>query len=199
MTHRVLMARTRLVSRSQRGVISTLLAIIVLLATLLAALALMRSIDTSNTVAGTLAFRQSVSQEAELAYQKAVSDQFLYANGAGVGEADNAGIGYYASIQPVDSRGIPVGLTNGSQGTQLANSAAVVDKVYYMIERLCPTSGPPLVVAPNPCLVPAATVTGGSSTGNQGGFAVAASAGYRLTIRVDGPKSSQSYVQTVLR
>ena len=49
--------------------ISMLIAVIVLVATLLAAIALMRSVDTANVVAGSMTFRQGGVQEAEKAYE----------------------------------------------------------------------------------------------------------------------------------
>ncbi|WP_430388445.1 pilus assembly PilX family protein [Dyella sp. 20L07] len=182
----------------QRGMVSTMIAIIVLLVTLLAAVALMRSVDTSNTVAGTIAFKQSVAQEAELAYREVVQNAPKFSGQPGLGESDIATIGYYASMQAIDTaNGVPSGLESGSIGIALVNNPSS-DKIHYTIERLCPAAGPALTVAPNQCLVPGATVTGGSTTGNQGGFSSGANAGYRLTVRVDGPKNATSYVQTIL-
>ena len=60
----------RVSAQREQGMIASLLAIIVLVATLLAAVALMRSLDTSNTIAGSVAFRQGVIQESERAYTR---------------------------------------------------------------------------------------------------------------------------------
>jgi len=189
---------TRLRNRPgrQRGIISTVIAIIVLLITLMAAVALMRSVDTGSSIAGRLGFKQQVTQEAELAYQDAVSGAASYLGPAG--EADKADIGYYATPQATDTRGIPTALIAQTAGKQF-KAPNTADDIRYTVERLCPNSGPALTVAPNACLVPAATINGGSTTGNQGGFGSGAQAAYRLTVRVEGPKKAVSYVQTIMR
>lgn len=192
------LTRTRLRNRPgrQRGVISTLIAIIVLLITLMAAVALMRSVDTGSSIAGRLGFKQQVTQEAELAYQDAVAGAAAYLGPAG--EADKADIGYYATPQTSDARGIPTALIARTAGKQL-QAPDTRDDIRYTVERLCPNAGPALTVAPNACLVPAATINGGSTSGNQGGFGSGAQAAYRLTVRVEGPKHAISYVQTIMR
>ncbi len=177
--------------------VSTLIAVIVLLATLLAAVALMRSVDTSNTIAGSIAFERAGAQEAEIAYKDMLTNASQFSGTPGLGESDLTGIGYYASLQPVDSRGVPAVLVTSGNGHPPSGYTGP-DQIHYVIERMCPTSGPALTVAPNQCLVPGATVTGGSTTGNQGGFSAGALAGYRLTVRVDGPKGATTYVQTIL-
>ncbi|AIF47400.1 hypothetical protein HY57_09005 [Dyella japonica A8] len=178
---------------------STLIAVVVLLVTLLAAVALLRSVDTSNTLAGSIAFKQAATQEAELAYKDMLSNQSSFSGSTGIGEANlGTPTWYFASLQTVDSRGVPTALANGTAGKSVTMPSGTTDKVSYVVERLCPQAGPPLTVAPNQCLVPGATVTGGSTTGNQGGFTAGALAGYRLTIRIVGPKGATTFVQTML-
>lgn len=191
-------SRTRFRNRPsrQRGVISTVIAVIVLLITLMAAVALMRSVDTGSSVTGRLGFKQQVTQEAELAYQDAVARAASYLGQAG--EADKSDIGYYATPQGTDIRGIPTALIAKAAGKSL-KAPSTNDDIRYTVERLCPHAGPALTVAPNACLVPAATINGGSTTGNQGGFGSGAQAAYRLTVRVEGPKNAVSYVQTIMR
>ena len=196
MTANTIRTRPRHRPSRQRGVISTVIAIIVLLITLMAAVALMRSVDTGSSVAGRLGFKQQVTQEAELAYQDAVSSAAAYLGQAG--EADKSDIGYYATPQSTDVRGIPTALIAKAAGKQL-RAPNTGDDIRYTVERLCPTAGPALTVAPNACLVPTATINGGSTTGNQGGFGSGAQAAYRLTVRVEGPKNAVSYVQTIMR
>ena len=196
MTANTIRTRPRHRPSRQRGVISTVIAIIVLLITLMAAVALMRSVDTGSSVAGRLGFKQQVTQEAELAYQDAVSSAASYLGQAG--EADKSDIGYYATPQSTDVRGIPTALIAKTAGKPL-KAPNTNDDIRYTVERLCPNTGPALTVAPNACLVPTATISGGSTTGNQGGFGSGAQAAYRLTVRVEGPKNAVSYVQTIMR
>lgn len=184
----------------QNGMISTLMAIIVLVVSLMAALALMRSVDTSNTVAGSLTFRQSALQEAEQAYVDAQQKiTFTQPNS----DNDQASLGYYAEPQPATSRSagdIPdvlIKQTSDSIGT--ANSSNG-NTITYVVERLCPTSG---AATPLRCIVPGASLLGGSLSNQNSDnltFSNGAYAAFRLTVRVDGPgKKTTAYVQTFMR
>jgi type IV pilus assembly protein PilX len=195
----------------QKGVIATLIAVIVLVATLLAAIALMRSVDTSNTIAGSLSFRQGALQEAELAYQNAKTQGAL--DGVFVppgGDTDHPDVGYYSSIQPhLFRQDLPDILSNpavpfvypGAQaltGVALTNS---VNSVHFVVERICPTPGP---ATPNICIVPGTAISGGSSSNSTSDPGIpfnttGSAAAFRLTVRVDGPKGTVAYVQTIIR
>jgi len=194
-------------ARRQKGMIATLLAIIVLVATLLASVALMRSIDASNTIAGSVAFRQAVIQIADISYQQALGLTFAEPTS----DANNPSLGYYATLQlPVTSNtnGVPDILV-----TQLLNPATPNGTVaqvttglpsgyyaYYVVERLCPTVG---AASPTACIVPGATISGGSVSNqtkdNGPPFSSSTYAAFRLTAGVVGPKNTIGYVQTVLR
>lgn len=183
--------------RHQQGMIAMIIAIIVLLATLLASIALMRSADTSNTIAGSLTFRQGVVQEAERAYETAKAGVLGF-NG-NQSENDNAGIGYSASILPATLRqDIPDALTKQTGGVTLATTSTG-NSVRYVIERLCPAAGP---ADTSTCLVPGQAIQGGTGA-NQASDTPLALTGvltaYRLSVRVNGPKNTVGYVQTILR
>lgn len=182
----------------QKGMVSTLVALIVLVASLLAAMALMRSVDTSNSIATTLTFRQSALQEAERAYVDA-QQNISFAQPAS--DADNASIGYYASPQPATARSagdIPNILVNKSSGYAKVSSSNG-NTISYVVERLCPGAGS---ASASTCIVPGGAIQGGSSsnqTSDNNTFNVAPNAAFRLTVRVDGPKNTIAYVQTILR
>ena len=183
----------------QRGMISTLMAIIVLVVSLLAALALMRSVDTSNTIAGSLTFRQSALQEAERAYVDAQQNiTFTQPNS----DNDQATLGYYAEPQPATSRStgdIPNVLVNKTSGSIATVSSSNGNNIYYVVERLCPSSG---TATPTKCIVPGASLLGGSSSNQNSDnltFSNGAYAAFRLTVRVDGPKGTTAYVQAFMR
>ncbi|OOG57269.1 hypothetical protein B0E48_07345 [Rhodanobacter sp. C03] len=185
--------------------IATLVAVVVLVATLLAAVALMRSVDASNTIAGSLAFRQSVVQAGELAYQEALTMTFSEPTS----DSNQPG-GYYATLQlPITSNtnGLPDVLVAqmALPATNLGKTATLTGlpagyNGYYVVERLCPTVGP---ASPVTCIVPGATIQGGSSSNqtkdNGPPFSSGAYAAFRLTVGVVGPKNTMGYVQTVLR
>jgi type IV pilus assembly protein PilX len=191
----------------QQGMIASLLAIIVLVATLLAAVARMRSLDTSNTIAGSLAFRQGVIQESERAYTD-VKNLMNFSEPSS--DADGFIDGYHAelltSTSPA-SKGLPDILVQ--QATSTAAIAGVhpmpalantQNLVYYVLERLCPLAGP---ADPTKCSVPVATITGGSSsnqTTDKGApFNSGSNASFRLSVLVIGQKNIVAYTQTILR
>jgi hypothetical protein len=194
----------------QKGMVATLLAIIVLVATLLAAVALMRSIDTSNTISGSLAFRQGVMQEAERAFVSARLELNTFTGQTGF--TDIAAAGYYATLQSsiAANRGLPTLLVSQATSStavsgvypmpQLAavqGSTATQNNVYYVIERLCPNTGAP---DPTLCSVPSPSLGGGSlANQNTGASPPPAFVAYRLSILVKGPKNSLAYVQTIIR
>jgi type IV pilus assembly protein PilX len=193
--------------RQQRGMISVLIAVVVLVVTLLAAVALMRSVDTSNTIAGSLTFRQSVIQEAERAYVDArtninFNEPFSDSNGDGAGLTY-----YYSSVQPATVRpDMPDVLMNETAGgihqlPQLLTGSVESNKVSYVVERLCPAGTG--AASPTTCIVPGASIQGGSVSNqtkdNGPPFASGASAAFRLSVRVDGSKGTVGYVQTIMR
>jgi type IV pilus assembly protein PilX len=186
----------------QKGMISTLIALIVLVVSLLAAMALMRSVDTSNTVAGSLTFRQAVLQEAERAYVDA-QQKITFAQPTS--DTDNATLGYYAEPQPATARSagdIPNVLVNGTTGSIATVTALSTNDnaVTYVVERLCPAAG---AASATTCIVPGASLLGGSSSNqssdNLTPFDNGAYAAFRLTVRVNGPKGTVAYVQTIMR
>jgi type IV pilus assembly protein PilX len=184
--------------RKQRGIVSTLIAIVVLVVSLLAAIALMRSVDTSNTIAGSLTFRQGVVQEADRAYVDA-RNAYIYTE---PNSDTNQAPGYYAFPQPPDATrpDLPAVLTANAAGT-VAQVAALStqNQVTYVVERLCPAAGP---ANPTTCVVPGASIEGGSVSNqtkdNGPPFNSGAYAAFRLTVRVAGPKGAVGYVQTIL-
>ena len=185
--------------RRQGGMISTLMAIIVLVVSLLAALALMRSVDTSTTIAGSLTFRQSALQEAERAYVHAQQNITFTQP---TSDNDQSSLGYYAEPQPATSRSsgdIPDMLVKQTSGFTKVPGGTNGNTVTYVVERLCPSSG---AATPTKCIVPGATAMGGSSANQNSDnltFSNGAYAAFRLTVRVDGQKGATAYVQTFMR
>jgi hypothetical protein len=189
----------------QQGMISTLIALIVLVATLLAAMALMKSVDTANSIAGSMTFRQGAMQEAERAYQDIRTNLETTFKPPASDQDGAGGTGYYAEMQPHTSTtrpDIPDILLNKTDGAVAVMADGVTkNHVSYVVERLCPSNGPATVTT---CIVPGTAISGGTSSNlttdpgipfNTTGSAAA----FRLTVRVDGPRNSVAYVQTILR
>ncbi|MFN0314501.1 MAG: hypothetical protein ACKVQA_05645 [Burkholderiales bacterium] len=183
---------------AQRGVV-LLLTLIALVVMTLASIALVRSVGTSNMIAGNLAFQQSTTQSGDAGIETAVA--WIDANAASVTLHNNATPqGYVASRQDPnpgesweefwDNTLEPNGVTK----TLAANAAG--NTVSYVIHRLCAVAGNPTSLAtgcvsgtqkscvshdsslpPPPC--PKAVL-------------------YRVTSRIDGPRNTVSYVQALI-
>lgn len=208
-------------ARAQRGV-SMLFALMTLAALSLAAVALVRSVDSGSLVAGNLGFKQDATAASARASELAI--KYLKDNVAGtVLEQDVPAQGYYAaSLDGLD-------VTGGA--TTSANKLALVDwnadgckyvvaanfngtckqaapedtvngnKVRWIITRLCSAAGP--VEAGNPCARPKSVSTTTASERGElasGGRITSsvASPYYRVVVRTQGGRNTVSYTETIV-
>ena len=106
---------------AQRGV-SLLFALLTLVALLLSTLALVRSVDTSNMLAGNIAFKQDATAAADQAARQAIA--WLVNNTASLNT--DASSGYYASTLELDGSTVkpPVDVTGRQQAS---NSRQLID------------------------------------------------------------------------
>ena len=197
----------------QHGVV-LFVALIVMVALSLAAIALIRSVDTTTTVIGNLAFRQASILPANMAVEEAAAALFvdadpLHTAGSRIPSRDSNLLAenYFAFWQNSDdARGIPLVL----QKRTAFDSAALrkmldaslgpvgnQTEVRYVIERMClplvgtgPTNANCNLLPP---LGPFGTTIGQSS------LTLPSVPYYRVTIRVDGPQNTASFVQAMLR
>lgn len=202
----------------QRGVI-LLITLIALVAMTLAAIALVRSVDTGNIVAGNMAFKQGAIQSADSGTETAVT---WLGNVAGLAAsyADIPDQGYYAtSMETLDPTGNGANANralvdwdnNNCNGAVAAGSAAACIQpgpqiaanaagyqVRYIINRLCPSTG-----LPTNCATTSSTVAGTSSGAKdyttKGGLDGTIEVEYyRITSRVRGPRNTTSFVETIV-
>ena len=112
---------------------------------------------------------------------------------------------YFASrhVATEDARGVPLELQKASTAAALAKTLPLVDagaggqptKVSYVIERMCVNPGP---VTPANCnRLPPKGVTG--DTANDPALIPPPSPYFRVTVRVDGPQNTASFLQAMLR
>jgi type IV pilus assembly protein PilX len=197
-------------ARRQDGVV-LFVALIVMVAMSLAAIALIRSVDTTNAIVGNLAFRLASILPANASVEQAAAGLFSDADIATVVHIpdknnDLPAENYFAHrLIGEDARGVPALLQKKSTASALTKKfdandtnggAAVTDtQVTYLIERMCLAAGAP--TTGNCDLVP--------PKGNPGNTLGDAEAGpgsvpfYRVTVRVDGPKNTASFVQAMLK
>lgn len=197
--------------RRQSGVV-LFVALIVMVAMSLAAIALIRSVDTTNAIVGNLAFRLASILPANASIEQAASGLFSDADIATVthiADKDNnfPAENYLACRQglplcpgaPEDARGVPAVLQKKSTAVTLTkkfdDTVQTGTQVTYLIERMCLAPGP--ATTGNCDLVPPKGNPGDTiGDSNSGGVSVPY---YRVTVRVDGPKNTASFVQAMLR
>jgi Tfp pilus assembly protein PilX len=198
-------------SRHRQSGLSLLIAMIVLVVMSMAAIGLIRSVDTGILAAGNLAFRQSATHAGDAGIEAARTWLLTPANFNSLAN-DSPANGYFATSQAgLDLTGNATTAANDdlrwdmSQATRpfcLANPIAG-NTVCYIIHRMCNATGP--LTATNCSTKPG--VRGGSSLGGtrqmqtyqQASWASVTAFGYyRVTVRVAGPRNNVSFVQAYL-
>lgn len=195
--------------RRQRGVVM-LVALIILVVMTLAGLALMRSMDTSNLIAGNMAFQQAATNSADSGVETAIG--WLEANNINAGlDAALPNVGYTAST--ANNAAYPLGeafwnalapagvcflpMAGGVCSAAPGAPDAAGNTVAFMIQRLCSATG-------NRNGAGCATSPGtNSSAGNNEGAGEEqlqsnTAVYYRVTVRVTAPRNTVSYVQSVV-
>jgi type IV pilus assembly protein PilX len=204
-------ARHTIPSRRQSGVV-LFVALIVMVAMSLAAIALIRSVDTTNAIVGNLAFRLASILPANASIEQAAAALFADQDIFGVGSIplkDNnlPAENYLACRQglplcpgpPEDARGVPAVLQKKSTALTLAKKFDAPDSdthVTYLIERMCLEAGK--AATPGNCDLVPPKGSPGDTIGDAGAAGVNVPF-YRVTVRVDGPKNTASFVQAMLR
>jgi len=210
-------------SSSQRGVV-LFFALIALVVMSLAAVALIRSVDTSTMIAGNLAFKQAATSSGDAGVEAAIAwldttqaaqitagkDVLLDADHIfNLNNAANAANGYYSNARPITD------LTDGTVNWDAADSApALVDgggnpiadgsgnMVRYIVERMCrnaneiPSNGNCLFSSNDASLNDLKVKSADEVCQGAGCAQDPQSPQIRITTRVVGPRNTISYIQT---
>lgn len=200
---------------TQRGVV-LFLALIVMVALSLAAVALLRSVDTANLVAGNQALKQGALNATDLGIAKALAK--FATSGSGplsvdtATHSDSAANCYLAStLQPaqLDARGVPKLLLDPT--TVQAPFLTAFDSTYttckitnsngenirYLIDRQCDSTVSGAAPTNANCnVVSSSTPARTDNDLHTGSESVPL---YRVTVRVDGTRHTVSYAQVVFR
>lgn len=169
-----------------------LIALIMLVAMSLAGAAMYRSTNTSLGITGNLAFKQSSVFETDQAVGAAVA--WLNTN-KDVLTASSAGNGYIAMSPMVEPEWISEAIWD--QSKQLANIGTNLNKLEYIIHRMCLEDGP-YNSATNQCSMLDTTNTNTSGDSIRSGstkFSGQPQVIYRVTVRATGTKNSKAIVQ----
>jgi Tfp pilus assembly protein PilX len=191
--------------RAQSGVV-LIIALIILIAMTLAGVAMIRSVDLGNIIAGNLAFRQTATHAADTGIETAFAT-FLGPNRAGtLLFNDHADQGYSANgNDPLRSpaAGVTWETYWATQTVQDRVRTITPDTlsgytVSYIIDRLCAIAGDPNGGAN--CLVTpvSAVYEGQQQEGGELAIKPPSPVYYRITVRVVGPRNTVSFVQAVV-
>jgi type IV pilus assembly protein PilX len=180
---------------AERGVV-LIVALVALVVMSLAGLLMFRATGTGVEVAGNVGFKQNATSLGDLGIEAGRAYLMNFALSAMALDADNSGNGYYASWDSsFDAPNF-----NWSTAKEVAADDGTGNRVRYIIHRLCSVPGP--TTAPGQrCAIPApgtALGPGGGGAGGPGLSSVVGQAYYRITARVDGPRSTLSYVQVIM-
>jgi Tfp pilus assembly protein PilX len=206
--------------QAQRG-ISLVIVLIALLIMSLAAVALVRSVDTGLLITGNLGFKQAATLVSDSSAEAAIT--WLQTNNSGTTlYSDNTTAGYYStSLDTLDVSGKSSNAAravadwnndncatiSGSYSTCIDAASASTSNGYttnYLITRLCKTAGDPNLTT-NSCIKQSTTSTSTTSpkrgevkygedkrfTGSSGPF-------YRIVVRTKGPRNTISYTETYI-
>lgn len=211
------MSGTLQAPRMQQAGAGLVVALIMLIVMSMAAVAMVRAIGTGLLVAGNFSFRQQALLAADAGSEAAISWLTPLASFPGL-YADNTAQGYYASL-PADLDIADSGRDkakvlidwdsnqcNGRTGFICQSAAAALasdaagNSIRYTIHRLCKLAGSPQDAA-NSCLLyqPSSSASKGAvSYGQAKRFAASTGVYYRITTRVNGPRNTVVYTQTIV-
>ncbi|MBI3901545.1 MAG: hypothetical protein HY306_01150 [Nitrosomonadales bacterium] len=201
-------------TRQQQAGVVLIIALIVLVAMTLAGIALVRSMDTTNIIAGNLAFRQAAVMEGDAGTEAAVA--WLEANNGNTLWTNSLANGYAANrvdpnsgeswdafwlrvLQP-NPPSLPIAnLTCSGQACTLPTDTTTGNTVSYAIQRMCadPAGGDPLVPG-SLCAATPAVSAGRCRTAGCIDLLVNTQVYYRITSRIVGPRNTVSYTQSVV-
>lgn len=190
---------------SQSGVVLVIM-LIVLVAMTLAAVSMVRSVDTTNLIAGNLSFQQAATHSGDSGIE--VASSWLSANAAGDILNDNdISNGYAANgllLGPNLTASPPQTWNDYWVNTLAARAVAGTqadaagNTVSYVIDRLCNNTGS---VSSGASCVGSPTVTlasGNIEEASEKQLNAVSGVYYRITVRVDGPRNTVSYVQAIV-
>lgn len=191
---------------AQRGVV-LLFALIALAILLVGAVALVRSSTANLFTAGNLAFKQDLSNQGERAVPLVMAALRTGAlSNADARAANQPAQNYSALMLPVNEVGIPTALLANDatfQGAWTAPDIIPTDasgrpqgvRVRYIVDRLCSVAGNESTLG-DQCARSRVGVRSGSPQLQAADLIGGQPIVYRLTVRVDGPRGTQSFFQT---
>jgi type IV pilus assembly protein PilX len=199
---------------AQRGTV-LLLTLIVLVVLLLGGVALVRSFDTTLLTAGNIAFKRDLVNQGERVVPRVLQ---LFETGvlntAEARGANNKNNNYSAAILASSPQGVPLALLDNNAFTAIGattNDIVLQDlnqnvKIRYVIDRMCNAAGLDATLGAAGCIQSDSGLSDAVDLNHPGGAEFAGPDGkagavpqqvvYRISVRVDGPRNTQTFLQT---
>ena len=189
---------------SQQGLVLEIV-LVVLIALFLTSISLFRSVDTSSTVSGNISFKSDATHRAQLAFDQVLAWVSAPGNfGQYIDDgADLPGANYSARMLQTDAQGIPLILkdttvfdaayTYNPPATALMEADEMT--VRYLIERMCTD----YINAQQKAEYCTYAYKGIPDDNSRPLIKEPDRPALRVTIRVDGPRNTVSYVQATVR
>lgn len=197
--------------RRQHGVVLAVV-LVVLVVMMLGSVSLLNSVDTSALLSGNIGFKRdsinSAGRGLDKAFDRLKNGQIRSSQDSIVGCPPPAGTGtactaaaiwardnFYPRLLESDENGIPLIIKNTNQFDAKFNTNNTVvvngvNKVRFLIERMCETYG---LSSRETCVL--SSDLGGMGDGWKEQPGSVASPLYRVTVRTDGVRNSQTYAQ----
>lgn len=200
------------VRAGERGMV-LIMVMIVLVAMMFAGVAMVRSVDTANLIAGNMSFREGATHQGDYGLEAAIVWlQGQSASSSTALQSNNTAMGYYAYMTSSDSpsstqtwdyywqnvldpnppsRPVATPVNSGSVYTLATANGYTIS---WVIHRMCPSAG-----NSNGCIYsPISSASTGNSyqAGGNSSFKKTGAGYYRITARIEGPHNTVSYVQT---
>lgn len=189
-------------SRGHEAGVALPLALIILAVMILAAISLVRSVDTATLVSANLAMRQRAAQAGEQGIRDAF--RWIQANtGTPVLYTTDTAVGFYSSQHASDPNWDPV--TQWPAGT-VNSTDTLGNSISYVIHRLCTQPDTPvngsIALVQNVCVTYTPTKTSGGAGGTMASEGAMISGGQsvylRITVRVRDNRNTTSYLQAMV-
>ena len=192
----------------QRGVV-LVFALIALVILMIGAVAMTRSMNSAQFSVGNIGFKRDLTNQGERAMQAAVASFNTGGLATSLARETNLpAANYSATMLPTNAQGIPVILLGNDAAFAAFGTASDIKindigvQVRYVVDRLSTATGP---CGPSTCVMATQVIPGGSfsewnSAQNNNGVGGVGAAPpqpiYRLTVRVRGPRGTESYFQS---
>lgn len=200
--------------RAQRGIV-LVFALITLVIMLIGAVAISRSMNSSQFGIGNIGFKRDMTNQAERAVQAALNavNTGGVLNNLTTRDSNVPAANYSAVLLPSNPQGIPLALLGsdtafsavGSTANDLTPDPANQITIRYIVDRMATSTG---ACTPATCTMLNDTVYGGASTelisaqnnssaaNSTNPSAVTPQAIYRVSVRVMGPRKTLSFYQS---